>query len=125
MTQGSGSSGGAARSAVWGLVDAHPVLRPVLDEHFADNDGELLPHLVLADFFRWLVAHQESEPEACMAVLAELEAEFAAGPDEVRGLIAVSGVEMIPDPGQPGSSLRTLLGPGLASVDPWLAERQK
>jgi len=95
------------------------VLRPALDEHLSDNDGELLPHLVMADFFRWLVAHHEARPGACADVLAQLEAEFAAGPDEVRGLIAVSGVEMIPDPGQPGSELTALLGPGLASVDSW------
>ncbi|MBA3020733.1 hypothetical protein [Propionicimonas sp.] len=120
MTQGSGLSGGATLSAVWALADAHPVLRPVLDEHLTDNDGELLAHLVIADFVRWLVAHQEAEPGVCADVLAQLESEFAAGPDEVRGLIAVSGVEMIPDPGQPGSELRALLGPGLASVDPWL-----
>jgi hypothetical protein len=34
-------------------------------------------------------------------------------PDEVQGLIAVSGVEMIPDPGKPGAELRELLGPRL------------
>ncbi len=67
MTQRSGLSGDAAGRAVWALAYAHPVLRPVFDEHLADN---------------------------------------------------------VPDPGQPDSELRALLGPGLASVDPWLNELQ-
>lgn len=40
-------------------------------------------------------------------------------PDDVRGLIAVSGVQMIPDPDQPGSEPRKWLGDSLREVDPW------
>jgi hypothetical protein len=47
-----------------------------------------------------------------------LEEEFGRGPEDVRGLITVSGVEMIPDPGQPGAELRDLLGLALRKVDP-------
>jgi hypothetical protein len=112
----------AADKLIEMLVDSQPGLQPLLEEHLADNDGELLPHLVMSDIVRWLVDHRESEPEACRTILEQLEAAFVAGPDEVRGVIAVSGVEMIPDPGQPGSDLRALLGPELASVDPWRGE---
>jgi hypothetical protein len=52
-------------------------------------------------------------------VFAWLEAEFVRGPDDVRDLIGVSGVEIIPDPGEPGSELRALLGPALRTADPW------
>jgi hypothetical protein len=48
-----------------------------------------------------------------------LEEEFGRGPEDVRGLITVSGVEMIPDPGQSGAELRDLLGLALRKVDPW------
>ncbi|GAB2698959.1 hypothetical protein GCM10027194_35870 [Thalassiella azotivora] len=41
------------------------------------------------------------------------------GSEDLRGMITVSGVEMIPDPGQPGSALRPLLGPTLTELDPW------
>jgi hypothetical protein len=112
---------GSTVATIGALVDAHRELTPVLDEHLVDNGGELLPHLVLADVVRWLVAHLASSPETCSSIMDWLEQEYARGPDDVRGLIRVSGVEMIPDPGQPGSELRDLLGPGLRQVDPWLA----
>lgn len=107
-------------AAIGALVHEHRELTPVLAEHLEDNDGELLPHLVMADIFRWLVDHREGDPEVCRSILGWLEREYARGPEEVRGLITVSGVEMLPDPGQPGSELRDLLGPELKKVDPWI-----
>lgn len=108
-------------AAIGALIDAHRDLLPVLEEHLIDNEGEVLPHLVLADVVRWLVGHRASHPDVCRSVLAWLEREFNDGAEDVRGLITVSGVVMIPDPGQPGSELRDLLGPSLRGVDPWLA----
>jgi hypothetical protein len=84
-----------------------------------DNGGEVLPHLVMADVIRWLVVNEHARPEVCRSVLAWMEHRFRVGPESVRGMIAVSGVEMIPDPGQPGSGLRTPLGASLRSADPW------
>lgn len=112
---------GSTVAAIGALVDTHRELVPVLDEHLQDNDGQVLPHLVMADVIRWLVTHRTSHPAACLSILDWLGVEFERGPDDVRGLITVSGVQMIPDPGQPGSELRDLLGPGLRQVDPWLA----
>jgi hypothetical protein len=80
----------------------------------------VLPHLVLSDVIRWLVAHRDTHPGVCRGVLGWLEDAFQRGPGDVRGLIALGGVEMIPDPGQPGSELRDLLGPRLSEHDPWL-----
>ncbi len=108
-------------AAIGALIHTHRDLLPVLDEHLTDNEGEVLPHLVLADVVRWLVAHRATHPDVCRSVLAWLEQEFIDGPEEVRGLITVSGVVMIPDPGQLGAELRDLLGPRLREVDPWLA----
>lgn len=79
----------------------------------------MFPHLVMADIVRWLVDHRDSDPGVCRSVMEWLEGAFARGPDDVRGMLAVSGVEMIPDPGQPGAELRDLLGPALRGVDPW------
>ncbi|GLI28276.1 hypothetical protein ARHIZOSPH14_25180 [Agromyces rhizosphaerae] len=107
-------------AAVRALVAEHPILADVLSESVEDNCGEVLPHLILADVMRWLASHVESEQEVCIAIVRWLELEYERGTSDVRDLIAVSGVEMIPDPGQPGSQLRTMLGPTLRSVDPWL-----
>ena len=93
-------------------------LAPVVDENLADND-ELLPHLVMADVVRWLVDHRADQQALVRSVLAWLEAAYEQGDAEVRDVIAVSGVEMIPDPGEPGSELRDQLGALLSAVDPW------
>jgi len=103
------------------LVAEFNELTPILEESLEDNEGELLPHLVLADVIRWLAEHIESEGNTCRSILEWLEREYEQGSEDVQGLITVSGVEMIPDPGQPGSSLRGWLGPALQGVDPWLA----
>lgn len=107
-------------AAIGALIDAHRELLPVLEEHLIDNEGEVLPHLVMADVIRWLVDHRQSHPGICQSVLSWLEREYVDGAEDVRGLITVSGVVMIPDPGQPGAELRDLLGPALRGVDPWL-----
>lgn len=109
----------ATQEAIDTLVKLHPELAPVLAEHVEDNEGEVLPHLVMADVIRWLVAHCDTDPAVCRSVLDWMEERFHDGPDEVRGMIAVSGVEMIPDPGERGAELREWLGPELRKVDPW------
>jgi hypothetical protein len=109
----------ATEEAIETLVALHPELAPVLTEHVEDNEGEVLPHLVMADVVRWLVAHRNTDPAACRSIMRWMEERFHDGPDEVRGMIAVSGVEMIPDPGQPGAELREWLGPALREIDPW------
>ena len=106
-------------AAVSALIHAHRQFIPLLDAHLVDNDGEILPHLVMADVVRWLVEHYDTDRETCRSVLEWLEAEYERGSADVRGLIVVSGVEMIPDPGMPGAELRDMLGPALREVDPW------
>lgn len=108
-------------AAIGALIYAHRDLLPVLEEHLADNEGEVLPTVVLDDVVRWLVKHRASHLDVCRSVFAWLERELVDGSEAVRGLITVSGIVMIPDPGQPGAELRDLLGPRLREVDPWLA----
>lgn len=111
----------ATEATINRLIAAYRELAPLLDASLEDNEGELLPHLVLADVVRWLAEHVESESDTCRSILDWLELEYESGPEDVRGLITVSGVEMIPDPGQPGSLLRVWLGPALRRIDPWSA----
>ena len=107
-------------AAIGALFGAHRELLPVLEEHLVDNEGQILPHVVLADVIRWLVEHRNSHPDVCQSVFAWMEQVFIGGSHDLRGLITVSGVVMIPDPGEPGAELRELLGPRLREVDPWL-----
>jgi hypothetical protein len=108
----------ATEAAIEQLVAAHPALTPVLDDH-REYYGEMLPHIIMADIVRWLVDHRGEDPRVWLSVLAWMEARYSEGPEDVRNLIAVSGVDEIPDPGQPGAELRALLGPALRAVDPW------
>jgi hypothetical protein len=106
---------------VGALAYAHRELIPVLAEHLKDNDGELLPHLVMADVVRWLVEHRDDCADVARALFQWLETAYEGGDDEVRNVIAVSGIEMLPDPGTPGAELRKMLGSHLSSVNPWQA----
>jgi hypothetical protein len=108
-------------AAIGALIYANRDLLPVLEEHLAENEGEVLPTIVLDDAVRWLVEYRASHLDVCRSVFAWLEQELVEGSEAVRALITVSGIVMIPDPGQPGAELRDLLGPRLREVDPWLA----
>ncbi|MFT4280524.1 hypothetical protein [Microbacterium sp.] len=107
-------------AAISALVYEHPLLIPLLEEHLNEFDGEVLAHLLLSDIVRWMVANLESHPDAVQSILDWWDSEYQKGPDEVRELIFVSGVEMIPDPGQPGANLRNLMSEALRADDPWL-----
>ena len=102
---------------VGALVYAFPVLRPVLEEHLGDQEGEVLPHLFMADVERWLerevMNRRAQSAEEIATLLAFLEEAVATGDPEVNELIAVSFLEHLPRPGQPGSEIRDMVGPHL------------
>ena len=102
------------------MVAENPVLRPLLDENAADNDG-VLPHLLMSDIVRWLVEHVTDDPDTCCRVMDWMERQLAEGTDAVQNVAAVSGVEMLPYPGEPGDGLRNLMGPNCRSNDPLAA----
>lgn len=99
-------------SFVGGLCLEFDELRALLQEHLDDYDG-LLPHLLLADVTRWLVARymaDGAEDPVLKAVLAFMEDHFDLG----SGLIAVSVLETLPLIGEPGSGIREELGPTMS-----------
>ncbi|MFF3027025.1 hypothetical protein [Microbacterium sp. NPDC057944] len=104
--------------AIMQLIDLVPQLNPILRESEIDND-EILPHLVLSDVIRWMTNHRADEHEACVTVIRWMEESYAAGSESVQELVVVSGVEMIPDPGFPGSEFRGWLRGPLRAADPW------
>jgi hypothetical protein len=99
-------------------------LRPVLQEHLDDYDG-LLPHLLLADVTRWLVARLSEngrDDPVLVSVLDFLEKHFASGGEHVSELIAVSVLETMPLKGEEGDEIRGLVGPAMrAHVDRYLS----
>jgi hypothetical protein len=94
------------------------VLRPLLEEHLEDQDGGVLPHLLIADVERWAETEIAKGDEGARALVREvldfLEDAYATQGSEVEELIAVSFLEHVPRPGEPGSQLRALVGPRLA-----------
>ncbi|MFK4641086.1 DUF7674 family protein [Paenarthrobacter histidinolovorans] len=96
------------------LIADHPHLRPSYKEHLDDNDGELLPHLLIADICRWVVAEQASNPLRVLQLLSWLEVHFAGvghAMDDVDNVIAVSFIEHLPLPSELGAGVVLLLGP--------------
>jgi len=97
-------------------VTSCPWLLPTLREHLDDQEGELLPHLFMADVERWAEAQFDMATPASRsrlsAVLEFLEGEFAGqGDSEVADLIFVSFLEHLPRAPSSGAGLRSIVGP--------------
>ena len=98
------------------LAHRFPELMPVLQEHLEDQHGEMLPHILMADVVRWLVARLEErgvDDPILRGVLQAIEEQFGRG-DPVDNVIAVSFVENLPYAWEAGHEIRALLGPCLA-----------
>lgn len=105
----------ASQDLVTELVERFPKLQPLLDEHLEDQDGELLPYLLLADVARWAQATYPSDPRTVGEVVDWLEAEYVRAEAAEKDLIGLGFVEVIPY--RPlGAPLLTRLGPELTRV---------
>jgi hypothetical protein len=77
------------------LVERHPGLAPVLEEHLAVFD-ELLPHVFFGDVTRYAsaLAQESTDTAGLDRLLADLDNALVGGPDdEVWDLIGASFVE--------------------------------
>lgn len=64
----------------------------------------------------WAKAETQPSPEAPgRAIMDYLEERFVKGGEEVKELISLSFLELLPSETEPGSGLRDLLGPELSS----------
>ena len=97
------------------LVDTFPDLTPVMEGHLADQEGELLPYLFMADVARWAHASYQEEPVLVGSVADWLEDEFVAAAPAEKDLIGLGFVETIPFP-PTGAPLLLRLGPELTRV---------
>ena len=97
------------------LVGAFPVLEPVMVQHLADQDGELLPYLFMADVARWADSALGEDADTVGRLLDWLESEFTVAAPAEKDLIGLGFVETIPFP-PAGSALLLRLGPVLTEV---------
>jgi len=104
--------------AVRALVALFPILTPVMRESETDH-GQVLPHLVMSDIIQWMASRVHTEPNVCRGVLNWMDTQLREGPEEVQELVVVSGVEMLPNPGETGHELHHMLPPTLALYDSW------
>jgi hypothetical protein len=109
------------QAAIRALVEKHPILVPLFDEHVEDM-GEILPHVVMPNFARLLgrlVAEQWEDPAVIgevKAIIGTVDTQLREGSYEVKNVIAVSFLEMLPSTGEPGTEIRELLTPSLREV---------
>lgn len=94
-----------------------PALENVLVSHRADNCGEVIPHLLMADVAR-LVEDSllSTNPSSdARSILELLDSGFRQGDESVRNLISVSFLENLPEWGREGRKIRSELGPALTA----------
>ncbi|MEV6343288.1 hypothetical protein [Actinoplanes sp. NPDC051851] len=87
------------------LVTDFPGLRPLYDEHIADND-ELLDHMFFYVVTQWVVeGFQAGRDQEWLRLLDYLDAGLREGDADVQELIGVSFVENLPLPNEPGADI--------------------
>jgi hypothetical protein len=97
-----------------------PWLLPLFAEHLGDQEGEVLPHLYMADVERWAEREVDRAPAKVSVELRELldfiEAEFVQHlHSEIAEVISASFLEHLPRLGEGGAALRDLVGPTCAA----------
>jgi hypothetical protein len=105
----------ASQALVIGLVEHFPQLQILLDEHLEEQDGELLPYLLMADVSRWAQSTYPSDPGTVGRVVDWLEAEYVHAEAAEKDLIGLGFVEAIPY-NPVGAPLLARLGPELTQV---------
>lgn len=97
---GSGHSAWVAmteREFVARLSTVCPETQPIVDEHLADFDNEILLHVLIADVRRFAIASFEGEHiELLKRCLDVVDTGMSDGDDYVRNAIGVSFVEDTP-----------------------------
>jgi hypothetical protein len=95
------------------LGEAVPALRERLADHIARHHGRPQPHAFMGEIVFDAIRLASSGKSAAVKPLTDfLESEFGRDKD-VDNVIAVSFIEMLPNPGEPGAEIVDLLGPKL------------
>jgi hypothetical protein len=91
-------------AAMTQFVAGVPGTSVVLEERLDDNDGQMLPHLLMAELSRWFVAAVAAGDEpVVVAFLAAVELLYMSDDGDTRNVAGVSFGEwlvVIPDPSE-------------------------
>lgn len=94
--------------------------RSILSDHLKDN-GELLPHVLMGDFARFVTLAAENSmmnsekqlPAASIALLLAMEQQYTDGNVDLQEIIVVSFIENLPSTGASSRLLYNSLGSAL------------
>jgi hypothetical protein len=101
-------------SFVGALCYDTPELIDLLQSHL-DTYEELLPHVFMGDFTRWVVGKfndDRSDPNL-RRLLVFIEESFSRQDESSQEIISVSFLENLPQVGEDDDEVRTVLGPHL------------
>ncbi len=98
------------------LTFGNKELLPVLQAHLEDQEGELLPHVLLADIARWMLRNLELHANRIVVtrILKEFESRFDENED-FQSLIVCGFLENLPYPDEDGAAILKLLGPKMTA----------
>jgi hypothetical protein len=97
------------------MVKEFPELEPLLAAHLEEYEGELLSYLLMGDVVRWAGQTVTTTPGRISSLVAWLEERFLEGDGEVKDLVGVGFVEMLPHT-PVGDPILDLLGPTLRQL---------
>ncbi|MFN8074864.1 MAG: hypothetical protein U0Q15_05505 [Kineosporiaceae bacterium] len=93
------------------LIFRSPELLPILQEHLDDNDGEILPHVLLFRIREYIEFEfeKEGESELVRAAVESLKAGLVDGDYELLALIQTSFIDDISAEPHPAAALKRAL----------------
>ena len=97
------------------LTFQYKLLLPLLQEHLEDQNGEILPHVFMADIARWCISRiikGNGKDRIVLNILHDFENIYHEY-EEIDELIMVSFLENLPKKGEKGSLIREILRPKL------------
>jgi hypothetical protein len=105
---------GTNASFIDDLLQLLPQLKPIYDEHLADNDT-LLPHVFMGDVTRFAVAEaaKPTSRHILERLLGHLELGLENGSEQVKELVVVSFVENLIGETVALKAIKPLMGPKL------------
>jgi len=101
------------------LVEGSPILRPLLNEHLRDQQGEVLQHVFFGDLTRFILSRIDGSkahsgiPEDVAGILGFLEKALSSPDEKVKELIQVSFLENLEPSDGRYDVLKPFLGPKL------------
>jgi hypothetical protein len=79
------------------LLAVVPEFEPVYQEHLADNEGELLTHVLFGDLFDFaLTAHQEGNSNLLVRIIRFINQVAGEGDEDMTEVAHVSFMEYVP-----------------------------